>query len=811
MGREHKNQEKKAKKRIPYKKAPYERWPVIGIPKHMTRKHRVLMWTTTIAVFSYVLWRLFFTMPWSFGIFSAIAGVLLFLAEITSFIILLSNFREGAHYVEPELPVMPLSWYPDVDILITTHNETVELMYKTLNACTFLNYPDKRKVHVWLCDDNNRPEMAQLAQQLGVGYFGMEGNTAAKAGNMNNAFWQTSAPLVVTVDADMILSSDFLMETVPYFFLPYLKKEETGEWVPLPKDEVDPDYKVGFVQSPQSFYNPDLFQFNLYSEQNIPNEQDYFFTEVNVAKNNDNSAQYAGSNTILSREALTDINGFAEESITEDFLTGLMILQSGYRNYAIPQQLAHGLSPDSIGSLMSQRERWARGNVQAFKSLRIFTSRHLNIWQKIELTGTFCYWLSFISRMIYILAPIMATLFNIRFFDAPIWQTLAFWLPHYLLFYYATKVFSSNTRSSHWTHVVDTIMAPYLTLPTIKELIGIKQKKFVVTNKAKSENQQAWNKGLYALPHAVLLLATLISIFVIIRRSIVFTTLYNPLVLFWLIAGAKDLLFAVFFMLGRVNYRSSERFFVRAPVRVNCNGTVSDGFTSDVSDNGIAAVFNTPLNCRSDDLVDVNIQTELYSAYAKCKVVNVKQQKGQEVNDNERKWKYGFVIEEISDEDKRQYLQILYDRPHSLPKRFAENNSVFDDINTNLMRRTHRKEVNMRKIPRIKVELPFQTEEGYNGTLHDFNFEFAFIDISKDLKPSETLTLYFGDGLDLVLVPRIVGENQKILYRIVNAEDILKRPDFTEVMERWVELETASSFKKPLGQGYVTSLIEQAQ
>jgi cellulose synthase (UDP-forming) len=37
-------------------------------------------------------------------------------------------------------------------------------------------------------------------------------------------------------------------------------------------DSVDKDFKVGLVQTPQSFYNPDLFQFNLYAENAIPNE-----------------------------------------------------------------------------------------------------------------------------------------------------------------------------------------------------------------------------------------------------------------------------------------------------------------------------------------------------------------------------------------------------------------------------------------------------------------------------------------------------------------------------------------------------------
>ena len=791
------------KERIPYKKIDHKKWPLAGQVKNVTLKHKLLMYITTIAVFAYVFWRIGFTMPLGYGIPSIIAGVLLLLTEMSSFTITLSNFRESTHYIVPDLPEIPLSWYPDVDVYVTTHNEDRELMFKTLNACTFLDYPDKRKVHIWLCDDGNREDMRKLTDELGVGYCGMSGNKHAKAGNLNNALSITSSPLVVTLDADMIPSSDFLMRTVPYFFLPKLEKQGDGTWRELTAEEIDPDYIIGFVQSPQSFYNPDLFQYNLYSENSIPNEQDFFFTEVNVAKNNDNASQYAGSNTVLSRKAVEAIGGFATESITEDFLTGLMMLQAGYRNLAIPDQLAHGLCPDTIGSLMKQRERWARGNIQVFKLLRVWFSTKLNFWQKFELTGALCYWFSFLSRLMFIMAPILAVLFNIRVVDAPVWQILLFWLPHYILYYFATRVFSSRTRSNHWSAVVDTIMAPYLTLPTILESIGFKQKTFVVTDKSKGDDVERWRTFLYCIPHAFLLVFTVISIFILVRQSIALNIIYNPIVLFWLVAGAKNLIFAIFFMLGRTNFRSSERFFVKLPVGVESYGSQYNGYTVDISDTGLAVLFDAPINCKTDTLVDLIIQTEIYSALLKCRLANVKQVKKKEGNAEITKWQYGFIIEEVDEENKRQYFQILYDRPHSLPTKFKENASVFDDINTNLMRRTRKKDYNFRKMPRINVDLRFKTEEGLHGTLRDFNFEYANVTLNKALKPSDVLNLFFGEGLNLVLMPSISENSVSTLLTVVNSEEILKRPDFAEIMDKWMAIETMPSGEKPVGMGYL--------
>ena len=38
-----------------------------------------------------------------------------------------------------------------------------------------------------------------------------------------------------------------------------------------------------------------IFQFNLYSEQRIPNEQDYFYKDIQVARTRTNSVIYGGS------------------------------------------------------------------------------------------------------------------------------------------------------------------------------------------------------------------------------------------------------------------------------------------------------------------------------------------------------------------------------------------------------------------------------------------------------------------------------------------------------------------------------------
>ena len=106
----------------------------------------------------YLFWRLFCTLPWGEGIFQVLAGLLLLLAEtVTAFgtaELMVGRMKsEGASL---SLPQVPPEAFPEVDVLIATHNEPTGLLYKTVNACTFLECPDPGKVHIYVCDDGGR-------------------------------------------------------------------------------------------------------------------------------------------------------------------------------------------------------------------------------------------------------------------------------------------------------------------------------------------------------------------------------------------------------------------------------------------------------------------------------------------------------------------------------------------------------------------------------------------------------------------------------------------------------------------------------
>jgi cellulose synthase (UDP-forming) len=745
------------------------------------KRYPILFYVTTFYVLCYLAWRLFFTLPLSYGFFSIAVGVALLIAEILAAFVFLLQYKYMNARFEPELPVIPLAWYPDVDVFVCTHSEEPELLYKTLNACLFLDYPDKSKVHVWLCDDTNRPEMAKLADELGAGYCGMSYNRDNKAGNLNNALSKTHAPLVATFDADMIPTSQFLMKTVPYFFLPKLKKNSSGAWIPREPDEIDEKCKIGFIQTPQSFYNPDLFQYNLHAENRIPNEQDYFFREINVGRNIIGVPIFAGTNTLFSRDALDDVGGIATGTITEDFETGINIQSKGWTTYAISTILAHGLAPDDIKKMLAQRERWGRGNIHAMRHSKLLFKKGLSFAAKIAYVHAIIYWWSFVFRLLYMLAPILFTLFQLHIVECELWQLAVIWLPSYVLSAILAKRSSGATRNNHWSNMVETILCPHMFIPILMETFGIRQKTFVVTNKKRVSGIYA-SAIFCALPHILLLGATVLALLICAYHSLVDGGIYAVIIIFWLSVNAKNLILALFFMSGRMNYRKTERFYVDVPVRVSTPYAEFETHTSDISETGLALVTEEPEYMPPDSAFNLMVAYEKYKANMSVYITHVER-----IPDG--KWKYCVKISQIDAENKRQYYQIIYDRHHTLADKITDNWSMIDDYTLNVSERLRTKSDLRRLLPRIETDVSGSISGGEQVKMTSFNYRCITIIAAAEVPYEKYLnsTIVFAAGQPefefAITFQRILNDGVTMLYRVENWEELLKNPEYPKFVD----------------------------
>ena len=733
----------------------------------------------TVSSIIYLLWRAFFTLPLHNGAVSLVFGILLLGSEIAAALGTYELYWRKSHLNRMDIkrPKIPLDWYPDVDVLIATHNESVELLYKTVNAITFLDYPDKRKVHVYLSDDGNRPEVAELAARLKVGYIGLANNKQAKSGNYNNALKHTSSPLVATFDADMIVRRNFLMETVPYFYLPRVKRLEDGTWVPREESEIDPRYKIGFIQTPQSFYNPDLFQFNLYAEHNIPNEQDFFSREINVMRNSSNAVAYTGSNTVLSRAALEEIGGFPTDTITEDFETGIRIQSKGYTAYSTTEPLASGLAPTSIKSMVTQRVRWARGVIQSIRNTKLLTNKGLTVDARISYMVSYSYWWSFARRLVFTFAPIMFALFNQQVVITTFWQIMAIWAPSYIFYSLAMRSLSSDTRNQRWNQIIDTILAPFMVIPVFLETIGIKQKKFKVTDKSSSKPQAS--NLVYIIPQLVMLGLSVAGLVRYLSGKYGMALLYSSFIAFWLIYNIINLLYAVYFMMGRKAYRTSERFDADIPVRLTYNKQVIHAVTRNISEGGFLFTLACPLYLPNDEELKFTLRSDRYRARVTGKIAYVNSEKDQ--------WLYHVKLTgDLSDKQRRQYLQLVYDRAPSLPKSMNVWVTAFDDIVNNATARLEKQQAEMRALPRIELDRKAVFEEGGAATLVNFNYKYFLVrDLTADA-PVLTIALNRGVRIVLEATDLPVYRAGEKLMRVVNWQELAGSKAFREVLDDWI-------------------------
>lgn len=222
--------------------------------------------------------------------------------------------------------------HPDVDVLIPTYDEPVDVVEPTVAAARRMH---GARVHVWLLDDGARDEMRQLAARHGAGYLRRRDHSGAKAGNINHALRRTRSPIVVVLDCDHVPSPRFLQATLGHLAAP----------------------DVAFVQTPQCYANAGKGELAAAAW----SQQALFFGAIARGKDGHGAMFCCGTNVAFRRAALEDVGGFPEASVTEDFELSVRLHERGWRSAYVPEVLALGLGPEDMASYVGQQHRWARG------------------------------------------------------------------------------------------------------------------------------------------------------------------------------------------------------------------------------------------------------------------------------------------------------------------------------------------------------------------------------------------------------------------------------------------------------------------
>jgi cellulose synthase/poly-beta-1,6-N-acetylglucosamine synthase-like glycosyltransferase/exo-beta-1,3-glucanase (GH17 family) len=237
--------------------------------------------------------------------------------------------------------------FPKVSIHIPAYFEPVEMLKATLDAVARLDYPNFECVVII----NNTPDPAfwqpiqDHCRALGerFKFINAEKVQGFKAGALRIAMERTAADaeIIGIIDADYVVSSDWLKDLVPVF--------------------ADP--RVGLVQAPQDHRDGDRSLMHYI----MNGEYAGFFDIGMVQRNEENAIIVHGTMCLIRRAAMDMAGGWAGDTICEDTDLGLNIIEHGWLTHYTNHRYGHGLLPDTYEAFKKQRHRWAYGGFQIVK------------------------------------------------------------------------------------------------------------------------------------------------------------------------------------------------------------------------------------------------------------------------------------------------------------------------------------------------------------------------------------------------------------------------------------------------------------
>ncbi len=435
-----------------------------------------LMLVSMYSTFRYGFWRIatttkFFLDPGStWSLLDAFFMCLLLIAEAYAFVILFLGYHADAVAAAPHAGAAARRSreVAAVDLLIPTYNEPLSVVRYTALAAMNIDWPAD-KLNVYILDDGKREEFRQFAEEAGIGYMTRDDNAHAKAGNINRALARLDAPFVAIFDCDHVPTRSFLQVTLGWFLR---------------------DSKLGMLQTPHHFYSPDPFERNLGQFRIIPNEGELFYGIVQDGNDFWNATFFCGSCAVLRRTALDEIGGIAVETVTEDAHTSLRMQMNGWNTAYINIPQAAGLATERLSGHVKQRIRWARGMIQIMRTDNPLFARGLKLAQRLCYFNAMSHFLYAFPRLIFLTAPLIYLIFghvNVPGYWAAI---LAYALPHLVLSNITNSRIQGQHRHSFWNEIYETVLAPYIFLPTMLALINPKLGSFNVTAKGGVVNRR---------------------------------------------------------------------------------------------------------------------------------------------------------------------------------------------------------------------------------------------------------------------------------------------------------------------------------
>lgn len=466
----------------------------------------VLSLAAITALFLYLGVRLWLFFLAAYSWYDKIPALLLLLAEaftmVHTFGYFLNIFRVLRSTPDERTRLVrnapPLEEFPPVAIIVSSFKEPIAVVEETLICFYNLTYPNKR---IYFLDDTRydlpgwpqeqaqayRREVDALCRRIGVNLFRRRWR-GAKAGMINDflAFLNGRPPegfAFTSFDGNpeppgnekYILVFDADMNPFPDFVEPLVSIMEHSP-------------RLAFIQTPQYYSN---FEYNRVARASGL-QQAVFYEYICEGKSLDDAMFCCGTNVIFRREALNDVGGFDESSVTEDFATSLRFHSRGWSSAYLNKVTAFGMGPEDLGGYFKQQFRWALGTVGLFRTLvREFIRNPRKLqpykWWEYFLSGTH-YFVGWVLLVMMLCPPLFLLTNTPSYFARPEFYFL-FFLP-YIVLTVTLFVWSMNQRKYSFKELANGIVLQAVCFPvymraSLLAVLGVRGS-FGITPKGRS-------------------------------------------------------------------------------------------------------------------------------------------------------------------------------------------------------------------------------------------------------------------------------------------------------------------------------------
>nr|WP_251011486.1 glycosyltransferase family 2 protein [Rhodococcus erythropolis] len=135
-------------------------------------------------------------------------------------------------------------------------------------------------------------------------------------------------------------------------------------------------------------------------------------------------------------------------SVTEDMATCMRLHALGWNSAYHHENLAYGLAPEDLKTMVTQRLRWAQGTIQVMLRENPLTQKGLSIAQRLMYWSTMWSYLAGFAAIAYIAAPVVYLVFGILPVQAFSWDFFSRLIP--FLFFNQVLFFVVSRGTPTW-------------------------------------------------------------------------------------------------------------------------------------------------------------------------------------------------------------------------------------------------------------------------------------------------------------------------------------------------------------------------